>query len=47
MGHAAGFAPAQAVRGGLAFKDVDSDALREALAIEGAVVGLVGGSRDG
>jgi hypothetical protein len=38
MGHAAGLAAVQAVREHLAFRDVDTDALREALLSEGAVV---------
>ena len=38
MGHAAGLAAAQAVREDLAFAEVDSDALREALVSAGAIV---------
>ena len=38
MGHAAGLAAAQAVREGLTFQEVDTDALREALVSEGAIV---------
>jgi ABC-type transport system involved in cytochrome c biogenesis ATPase subunit len=40
VGHAAGLAAAQAVRENLAFAEVDSDALREALASAGAIVEL-------
>jgi hypothetical protein len=40
MGHAAGLAAVQAVREGLAFGDVDADALREALLADGAIVEL-------
>ena len=42
MGHAAGLAAAQAVREGLAMREVDSDALREALVTEGAIVDFAG-----
>jgi glycine/D-amino acid oxidase-like deaminating enzyme len=38
MGHAAGLAAALAVREGLAFRDVDPAALREALLADGAIV---------
>jgi len=38
MGHAAGLAAAQAVRGGRSFAEVDVHALREALKSEGAIV---------
>jgi hypothetical protein len=38
MGHAAGLAAAQALGEDLAFKDVDTDALRETLASQGAIV---------
>ncbi|MBI3974273.1 MAG: FAD-dependent oxidoreductase [Chloroflexi bacterium] len=38
MGHAAGLAAVQAAREHHAFKDVDTDALREALLAEGAIV---------
>ena len=41
MGHAAGLAAVQAVREGLTFQEVDADALREALASEGAIVDFV------
>jgi hypothetical protein len=42
MGHAAGLAAAQALGENLAFRDVDTDALREALVSEGAVVTFSG-----
>ena len=38
MGHAAGLAAVQVVREGLAFREVDADALREALLADGAIV---------
>jgi hypothetical protein len=38
MGHAAGLAAVQAVREHLAFRDVDTNALREALLTQGAIV---------
>jgi hypothetical protein len=38
MGHAAGLAAAQAVRENVSFSSVDTDALREALSSDGAIV---------
>jgi hypothetical protein len=40
MGHAAGLAAVQAIREGLAFRDVDADALRESLLADSAIVDL-------
>lgn len=42
MGHAAGLAAVQALERDLAFKEVDTDALRKALAAAGAIVTLEG-----
>ena len=38
MGHAAGLASVQVVKGGVAYKDVDTRKLREELRKDGAVV---------